>query len=73
MPQNPSLCVKSELVCILSFGEWSYCTKKLEEESKALDLKLGYTIRAPEGKKIETLCLFTLDLDILVFWRSYGP
>ena len=65
--------MKSELVCILSFEEWSYCTKKLAEESKALDLKLGYTVKAPAGKKIEPLCLFTLDLDILDFWGSFSP
>ena len=40
---------------------------------KLVDLKLGYTLEAPEGKKLGTLCLCVIDLAILALWKLSCP
>ena len=57
--------------CFLSFLRRRCCIKELDKKIKLVDLKLVCALEAPEGKKLQTLCLYIIDLAILAFWNHF--
>lgn len=45
--------------------------QEVGEEDCLVDLKLDCVLEAPEGKKLQTLCLYIIDLAILAFWNHF--
>ena len=57
--------------CILSVLRRRCCIKELEKKIKLVDLKLVCALEAPEGKKLQTLCMHFIDLAILALRNHF--
>lgn len=45
--------------------------QEVGEEDWPVDLKLVCVLEAPEGKMLQNLCFYIIDLAILAFWNHF--
>ena len=51
--------------CALSRWRRRCCIKELEKEEKLVDFKFLCALEAPEGKKLQPLCVYDVDLALV--------